>query len=401
MDSIPRLSKSKLPISAAKAQKRGKTNESEHKGSLDDMRISGTRSSLSEKDFPVRRSSTLSRAASGEHSGLPIIGRGGQIGNTTKTGKQGQPGRDSISKGIDKLHMIAYKGNVPQASTVDKSGPLKSQNANPGMEQKNKSSTRSVMPMHEYTIKPIIPAKRAELLDVGRAMHRDQFATRVKKLFDPEREAAIYAIESGIYIGWRCPENDFDCIRVSMESRCFCGHALNQHESFEKKRTTSLRCLLDGCRCKMFAFVPSRPQEIGEWWLQKRKGFDMASWRAKCRCKHDHDQHNPNSNRKCNVKGCFCLAFNSNFLCAACDKHWEDHDTCFDDVASRQEKGLPYGEDYIPFNELPQLRNIVLTGNEDDSSTYEALQSGPYAIPRQQPTQLALSLQGKKPNTIF
>ena len=397
MDSTSSLSKSKLPISAAKAQKKGKANASEYKGSIDDIRIAGTRSSLSEKDLPSRRNSTLSRAASGEHSRHQSIGRGGKICDITKTSRQGQASRDSMSRATDISHMIAYKGGAPQASSADKSSPLKSQNMTVGMEHKIKGSTRTVMPMHEYNIKPIIPAEKAELLDVGRAMHRDQFATRVKKLFDPEREAAIQAIKSGIYIGWRCPGNDFDCIRVSMESRCFCGHVLNQHESFEKKRTTSLKCLLNGCGCKQFAFVPSRPQEIGEWWLPKRRGFDVASWRAKCRCKHDHDQHKPNSNRKCNVKGCLCFAFSSNFLCAACDKHWEEHDTCFDDLASRQEKGLPYGEDYIPFNELPQLRNIVLTGNEDDSSTYEALQSGPYAIPRQQPTQLALQLQGKKP----
>lgn len=256
--------------------------------------------------------------------------------------------------------------------------------------------SRAVVPMQKYAIKPIIPAKTAEILDVARAMHRDQFASRVKQLFDPEREAAMQAIESGLYVGWRCPGNNFDCIRVSVESRCFCGHALKEHESFSEKRRQNLICLSSSCPCKQFAFVPSRPEDVGEWWLPKRRGFNVTSWRAKCRCKHDHEQHNPNKNRKCEVKSCSCFAFDSNFLCAACNQHWESHDTCFDDLNLRQQKGLPYGKGYLPFNELPNLRNIVLTGNEDDSSSYDALASGPYAIPTIHPTELSLKLQGKR-----
>ena len=258
------------------------------------------------------------------------------------------------------------------------------------------SSTRALMPRHEYTIKPVIPAKTAELLDVARAMHRDQFASRVKKLFDPEREAALQAIETGIYVGWRCFGNNFDCIRIGDNSNCFCGHPLHEHAAFTVSRKQTLECLAQNCSCKQFAFIPSRPEEIGEWWLQKRPGFDVSRWRAKCRCKHTHEEHNPNSNRRCKIKSCTCFAFDSNFLCAACDKHWEEHETVFDDLNSRQQKGLPYGEEYLPFHELPQLRNIVLTGDEDDDIPYNDLLNGPYAIPRAQPTQLSLKLQGKK-----
>ena len=298
---------------------------------------------------------------------------------------------------------VSLKGKNPGLTTKSTSqnfGVIKCKSANPHQQKMEKKSispmSKALVPRHQYTVKPIIPAKKAELLDVARAMHRDQFAARVKKLFDPEREAAIQAIETGIYIGWRCPGNNFDCIRVSNESRCFCGHSLNEHESFQKKRSHNLKCLSTGCSCKKFAFIPSRPEDIGEWWLQKRRGFDVSTWRAKCRCKHTHEEHSPNSNRKCNVRSCTCFTFDSNFLCAACDKHWEEHETCFDNLNSRQFKGLPYGEEYLPFHELPQLRNIVLTGTEDDNSHYNELVSGKYAIPRQQPTQLALQLQGKK-----
>ena len=258
-----------------------------------------------------------------------------------------------------------------------------------------KAARNTAPPTYECGIKPIIPAKEVEVIDIAKAMHRDQFSARLNRLFEPEREAALQAIQSGIYVGWRIPRSNNDCIRVSMDSLCFCGHALNQHEKFDGKRTTNLKCLLPGCTCKQYAFIPSRPDEIGEWWLHKRRGFDVTSWRAKCRCKHSHEQHEPNLNRRC--KRCACFSFSSSFLCSACDRHWEAHGTYFDNIASRQEQGLPYGEGFLPFYELPHLRNIVLTGREDDNSTFEAIQSGPNAIPRQHPTQLALQLQGEMP----
>eukprot|EP00955_Chlamydomonas_euryale_P113298 366209-Chlamydomonas_euryale.AAC.3 len=36
-----------------------------------------------------------------------------------------------------------------------------------------------------------------------------------------------------------------------------------------------------------------RPEEVGEWWLPRRKGFNVHTWRAKCRCGHAHDVHEP------------------------------------------------------------------------------------------------------------
>ena len=37
---------------------------------------------------------------------------------------------------------------------------------------------------------------------------------------------------------------------------------------------------------------------------------------------------------------------------------------------------------YIPFAEMPDLRNIALTGREDDESVYKALTQGEGSIPR-------------------
>lgn len=245
----------------------------------------------------------------------------------------------------------------------------------------------------DYTCRPIIPAEKAELLPVARAMHREQFAERVKKLFDPEREAAIEAIQSGVYIGWRTEGIKHDCIRVGSNSKCFCAHLLHQHGKYNGN-SVRVPCVVARCKCKAFAFVPSRAEEVGEFWLQRRPNFDPSTWRAKCKCKHTHEEHEPNGIRGCRARCCGCSTFFSNFLCCACDKHWEDHETVFETEAMRKTEGIPYGQDYLPFNELPELRNVVLTGREDDDSQYQKLTDGVYAVPKDAPTDLAMQLRG-------
>ncbi|XP_060694571.1 protein FAM221B-like [Hemiscyllium ocellatum] len=236
-----------------------------------------------------------------------------------------------------------------------------------------------------YTVKPIVPAKKAELISVAKAMHREEFGTRVKELFDPEKEAALDALQTGIYIGWRCPENNWDCIRVGVKSKCFCGHLLAEHGRFTG---TSVRvpCAVAGCQCRAYNFIPSRPEDVGEFWLRKRRNFDPRTWRAKCRCKHNHEEHNTDGVHSCKIGGCPCHGFDSNFLCAACDKHWEQHQTFFETETHRKEAGLPYGEAYLPFAEMPNLRNAVLSGNEEDDSAYQAITSGTGAYSRLGPS---------------
>ncbi|OPL07236.1 hypothetical protein AM593_04925, partial [Mytilus galloprovincialis] len=86
--------------------------------------------------------------------------------------------------------------------------------------------------------------------------------------------------------------------------------------------------------------------------------------------------------RRCRSRGCSCGHFDSNFLCAACDNHWERHDTFFETEDIRRQDGLPVGTDYIPFAEMPDLRNIALTGDENDDSKYLALTQGEGSIPQ-------------------
>lgn len=183
-----------------------------------------------------------------------------------------------------------YSRINPRISAVQKSPNLNTRGGRPSQRQvaEQQKPQRAVVPKSRgmlapkgYTMRPIIPAAKPELLPVARAMHGNDFAPRVKKLFDPEREAAIDAIQSGVYIGWRCPEFQHDCIRVCKSSKCFCGHVLSDHASYTGK-SVMVPCGVTRCECKAFVFIPSRPEEAGEFWLQRRPGYDPSTWRAKC-----------------------------------------------------------------------------------------------------------------------
>nr|XP_020832780.1 protein FAM221B isoform X1 [Phascolarctos cinereus] len=191
-----------------------------------------------------------------------------------------------------------------------------------------------------YTMLPIAPADKPEVLAVAKAMHREKFGCRVKQLFQWEKDATLKAIQSGLYIGWRCPHYLWDCYRIGNESKCFCGHLLAQHRIISD---ISVPCTKTACRCQMFCFIPSRPEEVGEFWLQKRSGFNPKAWRALCRCKHNHEEHLATGSHACRHRGCQCNFFQSNFLCAACDRRWEEHETFFESEETRRQGGRPIG----------------------------------------------------------
>ncbi|XP_044534143.1 protein FAM221B [Gracilinanus agilis] len=233
-------------------------------------------------------------------------------------------------------------------------------------------------PLPTGYMRPLAPAEKPEVLTVARAMHRDKFGHHVKQLFQWEKDVTLKAIQTGLYIGWRCPHYLWDCYRIGSESKCFCGHLLTQHRMASD---ISVPCTINGCRCQMFCFIPSRPEEVGEFWLQKRSGFDPKTWRALCRCKHNHEEHSPTGAHACRHRGCQCNFFQSNFLCAACDRRWEEHETFFESEETRRQRGgRTSGADYMPFAEMPVLRNIILPASE-----FEALEkqspSGPFGLP--------------------
>ncbi|XP_045145035.1 protein FAM221B isoform X2 [Echinops telfairi] len=189
---------------------------------------------------------------------------------------------------------------------------------------------------------------------------------------------------SRLYIGWRCPHYLWDCFRIGDESRCFCGHLLKEHRIISG---ISVPCGVSQCRCLMFCFIPSRPEEVGEFWLTRRATFNPKAWRAQCRCKHSHEDHLATGSHPCRHQGCYCRFFESNFLCAACDRRWEEHETFFETGEARRRGGRPHGADYLPFAEMPALQEVIqhssdLTAQESQGpSGLPSSQSAPPGLP--------------------
>ncbi|CAL1545476.1 unnamed protein product [Lymnaea stagnalis] len=285
---------------------------------------------------------------------------------SSSSGEKGSPGPSNASSS-------RAKAGSPEKTTGKSVVPKGQQ----GMMQKLQNAQMPIKKVNGmyvpegYRMRVIKPAEKYDVVSMAKAMN-DDFAPKLKELFDTETTAAIEAQKTGVYIGWRCPEFQHDCQRIHFTSRCFCDHKLSEHAPYNAL-SVKVPCRMVGCTCKAYMWVPNRPEDIGEFWLPKRPGFDAAAWRAKCKCKHTHNFHDPNRPHRCKTSGCSCGNFMSDFLCAACDRHWEDHQTFFDSEQSRREQGLPVGTDWIPFAEMPDLRNIALTGNEQDESRYLAL----------------------------
>ncbi|XP_036186304.1 protein FAM221B [Myotis myotis] len=208
------------------------------------------------------------------------------------------------------------------------------------------STTHTAQPGRHLgdTASPVVLAKQAELVEVPEAMQREKFSAHVNNPYQWEKNAALKATQTGLYIGWRCPHYLWDCFRIGDESKCFCGHLLREHRIISD---ISVPCNVNQCRCLMFCFIPSSPEEVGEFWLKRRATFDPKAWRAQCRCKHSHENHAATGCHPCRVKGCCCYCFESNFLCAACDRRWEEHETFFETEETRRRGGRPRGTDTV------------------------------------------------------
>ncbi|KAJ8029109.1 hypothetical protein HOLleu_28431 [Holothuria leucospilota] len=336
------------------------TNRIEKVGSMSQQRTSSSRSKAGSSSASSRANDSAKFRPTGSANASPAGGKGKLSVKGTSASSAKREGKTTTTKAL-----------VPR-----KSGTLVTKKSHGTVEQVS-------TPVGTYTVKPIIPAKKAELISVAKAMHREDMGSRLQTLFQPETEAAMESIQTGIYVGWRCPDFKWDCIRVSRMSRCFCGHILDEHASFNG-RSVRVPCRQQGCPCRAYEFIPGRVEDIGEFWHQKRRNFDPTSWRAKCKCKHTHIEHEcKTSLKRCKHAGCGCGSFMSVFLCAACDQHWEQHITVFETEEDRRQNEIPYGEDYLPFAEMPNLRNMALTGNELEAGpAYGAIVSGRGPIPQ-------------------
>ena len=159
-------------------------------------------------------------------------------------------------------------------------------------------------------------------------------------------------MKSGIYITWVSSTSKEDqCFRIGSESRCFCGHFLSSHDKDLTKSKVKSGC--QTCKCKEFKFIPRRPEELGQWWMPRRKGFDINTWRAACVCKHGHDEHAVGRPFKC--LSCSCYDFQGDFCCLACDQKFEEHETLWETEKERQQNKKGIREDYLPLANNPDI----------------------------------------------
>jgi len=175
------------------------------------------------------------------------------------------------------------------------------------------------------------------------------------KMLDGELQAAKEALESGRYVVWRNSTSGQDfCARVGSGSRCFCGHHYSSHK-YIKPNSPSSVCV--DCDCKAFAFVPKRPEEVGDYWLPRRRGFNVHNWRAECRCKHGHDSHATKPPHRC--KSCGCSSYQSKWCCLVCDGTWADHETLWETKDERARDGRPVGDAFLPLSHDVDLSELV------------------------------------------
>ncbi|GMH87110.1 hypothetical protein TrVE_jg10939 [Triparma verrucosa] len=199
-------------------------------------------------------------------------------------------------------------------------------------------------------------------------------------LMNAERAAADWAIRHNLYVLFRSsssssPNPDF-CSRVGPTSRCFCGCPFSEHAIKGKGKSSKCR---NCAGCRRFQFIFSRPEEVGDDYLPRRRGFNMNTWRAKCRCGHSHEEHcGPRGTTACTA--CGCGSFDSNFLCLVCDRHWEEHDTVFETGEERLDEGLPVGSDFIPLSEAPSLQSEIFGAGQKSASPEVLLESGAISV---------------------
>ena len=182
------------------------------------------------------------------------------------------------------------------------------------------------------------------------AVSRFGVAPGAQSMLNLEKEASLLSLSTGLYITWRLPSSPNDCTRVGPGAKCFCGHLFDTHNLCKRSNPCT------GCRCISFKFIPQRPEEVGEWWLPRRKEFDIRTYRVKCRCRHSHEEHDPVG---MNCRTCTCFGFSSNFLCLVCDKHWEEHETVYENEAERRRQGRTFGEAYMPLAGDRDLQEAV------------------------------------------
>ncbi|CAK0829626.1 unnamed protein product, partial [Prorocentrum cordatum] len=217
-----------------------------------------------------------------------------------------------------------------------------------------------------------------------------------KKMMAAEQAAAEEAISTGLYGVWRNHSGRHDfCSRIGPRSRCFCGHDYSEHSWSRSRREPAPSCAR--CPCQCFRYVPRRPEEVGEGWLPRRRGFDVNIWRAKCKCQYGHDQHDPVT-LACPGRG---GKYTSAWQCVSCEGKWEDHESLWESEAERRAAGHPVGQAFMPLASTPGVREAVFRedGGGETLAALEAGQPRSYSLPhRPWPERSVRLMQAHCPN---
>lgn len=193
-----------------------------------------------------------------------------------------------------------------------------------------------------------------------------------KKMMKAEQAAAEEAVSSGLYGVWRNTSNGSDfCSRIGPHSRCFCGCGYSDHKWSAGRRELAPACTK--CPCRQFKYMPRRPEEVGEWWLPRRRGFDINVWRAKCKCGHGHDQHDPNDLR-CPASG---GRYTSAWLCVCCEGKWEDHESLWESEQERRMENKPVGEAFMPLTSTPGIHQAIFNPSPEEEARSHSLPHRP------------------------
>lgn len=222
--------------------------------------------------------------------------------------------------------------------------------------------------------------------NIAEAVQQHGPAPGAKKMMKAEQAAAEEAIRTGLYGVWRNASSQHDfCGRIGPLSRCFCGHDYSAHTWKGSRKEIAPSC--NNCPCKQFRYIPRRPEEIGEAWLVRRRGFDINVWRPKCKCGHGHDAHDPTTT-KCPVG---MGRYQSAWLCITCDGKWEDHESLWESEEERRMMRRPVGQAFMPLASTPGIQQMV----------FDAPESGPRSLSlphRPRPERSVKLMQERCPN---
>lgn len=104
-------------------------------------------------------------------------------------------------------------------------------------------------------------------------------------------------------VQWACGECNNECLPVTLESRCLCGHRCKQHDLGNPKAS----CTSPRCPCKGFFYIVAE-----------------GAWVLRCRCKHKHIEHDCSKAPYPCIKCKDCKVFDSPWVCN-CGHSWGEH----------------------------------------------------------------------------